>query len=218
MSEREPHLLRCAILLGPPHLSRPLAEVCAGRRLICTVGATPLALEQGCVPEAVLGSPAALDARARQQLQEHRVRTLTPADPFPEAALELGLNYAITTGARDILLLGMVGDSLADSLTHILLLARAEWGAARLTFIHGDEIGHLLRHGEAARVEGGAGTPVVLLPLSPTATEITTQGLEPALRSATLELGRAARLTVVEPPARVWLGAGRLLVIHTPRS
>ena len=214
MSEEDALPWRCAILIGPPNLPRPLADYLSDRRLICRAALVPSLLEEGYTPEAVIGPLTSLDERRREEIHNARTRILTPADEHVQTALELALNYAITTGARDILLLGLVMDSLAESLGNLLLLARAEWGAARLTFVHGTETGYLLRHGEAAVIESAAGDRVVLLPLSPSATEIVTQGLEPPLRNVNLELGRIAHLVVVEPPARVWLGAGRLLVLH----
>ena len=205
---------QCVILTGPPLAPFSLSDYCRERRLICTAHGVPFALEQGCVPEAVVGEVGMLASSLRERLHQSRARVLTPAAPHSEEALELALNYAITTGARDILLLGLVRDTLAESLSHLLLLARAEWGAARLTFVHGDETGYLLRHGEAAAISGHVGDEVLLLALSPSATEITTQGMAPRLRGATLELGRAGHLTMTEPVAHVWLGAGRLLVLH----
>lgn len=205
---------QCTILTGPPQTPRPLREYCAQRRLICTAAGVPSALEQGCFPEAVVGDIAGLAPSLRKRLHEGNARVLTSPEPYPEEALELALNYAITTGARDILLLGLVRETLAESLSHLLLLARAEWGAAHLTFVHGRETGYILRHGETAVISGTVGDPILLLPLSSSATEITTQGTDPWLRRVTLELGRASHLTLVESPARVWLGAGRLLVLH----
>ncbi len=214
MTEHKTPAWKCAILVGHPLLSRPPDHFWADRRLICTAATVPYALAHDLTPDAVIGPLTALEAHHRQRLHQAQARVLTPPDTTPQTALELALNYAITTGARDILLMGLVGERLADSLGNLLLLARAEWGAARLTFIHGDETGYLLRHGEAAVINGQTNDLVALLPLSPTATEITTQGLAPALRNISLELGRTEHLRLVESPARVWLGAGRLLVIH----
>ncbi len=218
MSESEVLPWRCAVLISPPNLLRPIAEYLSDRWLVCTASLVPYLVEHGRIPEAVIGPLAALDETHRARVHAAGSRLLMPADGHMQTALELALNYAITIGARDILLLGLVVDSLAESLGNLLLLARAEWGGARLTFVHGQETGYLLRHGEAAVIESAAGDNVVLLPLSPKATEIVTQGLEPPMRNVHLELGRIAHLTVVEPPARVWLGAGRLLVLHRPGS
>ncbi len=214
MDEKDILPWQAVILVGDPRTPRPLDAYLEGRRLICTAQGTRYALAHDLVPEAVVGLPTLFDEATRERLHRGRVRMLTPADDFPETALEFALNYAITTGARDVLILGLIGESLAQSLSHLLVLARAEWGAARLTFVHGPETGYLLRHGETAVIHGSVGDPVTLLPLSPTATEITTQGLNPVQRGATLELGRVRHLTLMESPARVWLGAGRLLVLH----
>lgn len=215
MAEHEVSTWQCVILVGSPRIADTIDRYWANRRLICASGTVPYALSHGRVPEVVIGSLASLDEEQRQRLHQARARVLTPPEATLQAELELALNYAITTGARDILLLGLVGECLAESLANLLLLARAEWGAARLTFVHGRETGYLLRHGETAVIEGRPGERVVLLPLSPAATEITTQGVSPALRNLSLGLGRVEHLRLVESPARVWLGAGRLLVIHS---
>ncbi len=209
-----------ALVVGPqtPRVSPRNAPLWQGRRVIALAAVVTHVLALGLMPEVVVGRVSALPDEVRQQLQAAKVRVLTPAVEGPTAGLDFALNYAITTGARDVVCLGLVSPSMAETLANLLVLTHSGWGAARLTVIHGDEVGYLLRHGEAALLEGSAADRVTLIPLSPTVAEVTTQGLSPPQRYATLEFGHAVALTVEERPARVWIGAGRLLVVHTPAA
>ena len=203
------------IFVGPPQ--RVEATTWADRRVICTTTGVLPALERGLLPEAVFALPETLDPAIRSRLRREGTRLVHPFRETALADLETALNYAITTGARDVLLLGMWSDDPALALARVMLLARPEWGGARVWFVHGKHVGHVLRHGEGATMHGEIGSRVTLVPLSAVVTEVTGQGLVPALRYEELALGETRVLHLSEEEARVWIGAGRLLVVHTAR-
>lgn len=215
MSERP--AARAAIFANGILNPRPgLKERVSERRVICADGGARHALALGLVPEVVIGDLDSFPADRRQDLEARGTRFIVLPRDKDQTDLELALNYAITTGARDILLLGLVGGRLDQTLANLLLLTRPEWGAARLTIIDGPDTAYLLRHGETAVIHGQAGDTVSLIPLSATVVEVTTQGLRWPLRGAVLEFGSTLTISneLVERTARVWIGAGRLLVVH----
>ncbi len=206
-----------AVLFGPriPLWTSADWEDLRARRVLSVPAAVPYLLAHHLIPEAICGPPTACTPSVRRQLRAWRVRFLPGSAATPWEALALGLNYAITTGVRDIWLLGIGGNSLADTLAHISLLARPEWGGAHLTIIHGQEKGHLLRHGETAILHGQPGDQVLLVPLSPSVTEVTSQGLAPEHHGQELTFGEPALAHLTAHVGRVWIRAGRLLVAHT---
>ncbi len=68
----------------------------------------------------------------------------------------------------------------------------------------------------SATIEGKIGDTVSLLPLSAEARGVTTHGLLYPLEAATLryEQARGVSNVLIEPPGRVELSAGLLLVVH----
>ncbi len=208
--------LRVVIFIGPPRVSPSHEGELAGRRVLCTRQGLLPALERGEIPEAVFVFPEEIPPEIRSRLRDHRVKLITPLRETPHADVEAALNYTITTGGTDILLLGVWSDDPSEALAHILLLAKPEWGAARVWFIHGPHAGHLLRHGEGVSMQEEPGTRVALIPLSPKVTEVTTQGTSPLLRHVEMALGATQHIYLSHKEGRVWIGAGRLLVLISP--
>lgn len=183
-------------------------------RVVCLPAAAEHVLAHGLFPEAVCGPGTQLRADDRRRLEARGVRFLPARGTEPWELLALGINYAITTGATEIWVLGVVGPHLADTLPHLLVLARPEWGGARLHLVHGPERGYLLRHGEGATMEGQSGDLVTFLPLSPTVSHLTTQGTDPIYREEPLTFGEARGARLTGKVAQAWIAAGRLLVLH----
>ncbi len=188
------------------------------RRVIGVPEVISYLLTNELAPEAVCGPPTACEPAVRARLRALGVRFLSGVSMAPWEALSQGLNYAITTGARDIWILGIGEEGLAQTVAYLSLLARPEWGAARLTVVHGCERGYILRHGEAAHIQGHLGETVMLVPLSPTVTEVTTRGLDPSYQGHTLQFGQPLQVQLVATTAQVWIRAGCLLVSHTRQA
>ena len=186
----------------------------AGRRLGCLAAAWTVAQALEWRPDVVLGHLAEIPTSIRLDWQQRGTQFILLPSAYEYSELEFALNFTITTGARDILLLGLLSSRLAERLSRLFLLARPEWGAAKIAFVHGQERGYVLRHGESVSLQVTPQDRITLIPLSPTVTEITVRGAAPLLRGATLEFGTTQELVPVERPVQVWVGAGRLLLIH----
>ncbi len=207
---------RVVLFVGPSHLPAQREMWVTGRRVLCTQQGLLPALAMGLLPEAVFTSSGELPLDVRSRLRDHKVRLITPVKEIPYADVEAALNYAITTGGTDILILGVWSDDPGKALAHVLLLAKPEWGGARVWFAHALHTGYLLRHGEGVSLERSLGTRIALLPLSPKVTDLTSQGTAPQLRYEELELGDIQHIYLTEDTGRVWIGAGRLLVLISP--
>ncbi len=206
-----------ALLLAGKGEDLPRAEVeilRQGRHLVCVAEAWQVARDYDWRPDIVLGQLSHLPENVRTDWQQQGTRFMPLSSAYPYSELEFALNYLITTGVRDILLLGLISTRLTTTLARLFLLARPEWGAARLSFVHGPERGYILRHGESVRLDVSPHDKVTLLPLTSTVTALTARGVSPALRGASLAFGTAMELTLEERPVQLWIGAGCLLVIH----
>jgi len=183
--------------------------------VIAADGGTRHALAMGRAPDVVIGDLDSLDATMRGRLTEETRLLAYPRDK-DQTDLELALAYAISQGAREIFLFGMLGGRLDQMLANVLLLTQPAWGAARLFLFGEREIAQLLRDGETAVLHGVPGQVVSLLPFYPVVTGVTTEGLAWPLRNADLSLGSTMGVSneMASETARVWIRHGRLLVVH----
>ncbi len=164
-------------------------------------------------PFALVGPVDPLPLDVLSSWQRAGTRVLPTSETTPHSALEMALNFAITTGARDIQILGGWTPPWQDALARLLILARPAWAAARVHFRIGNEVGYIVHHGEATHVRTAPGTRIVLLPLSAKVTGITTRGLHPALRDATVDFGHVLHLSTGSDPAYVLIGGGTALLM-----
>ena len=183
-----------------------------GREVLVLARAWEMAHQCGCVPDRLVGPVDHVPSHIWREWRQRGAQHLPTYQDAAFASLEVALNYAITTGAKDILLLGLLEGTLAEGLGRLLLIARPEWAAARVSFLHRGEMGYILRHGEGVRIQG-QGRRVGLLALSSRVTGLITQGLAPALHHAQLDFGHMQWLTSVEDVGHVWLGGGLALVL-----
>jgi len=182
--------------------------------VLCADGGTLHALALGLHPDVVIGDLDSLPEAVRDRLEAAGTQFLRFPRDKDYTDLELALQYALGQGAEDILLLGLLGGRLDQTLANVLLLARPEWDAARLWFAYGSERAYLLRGGESLTLRGRPGDIVSLIPLTPTVTGVTTQGLRWPLHNATLHFGHTLTVSneLVGEEAVVRVGEGRVVV------
>lgn len=205
------------ITQGPVRARRALRRLAAAADLMLAAdGGTRIARAAGIVPHLIIGDLDSLDAATRRWAAARRI----PRRTFPRAKdatdTELALREAKRRGAREVWIYGVVGGRLDQTLANILLLfeARRLRVPARLT---DGRAAAWLVDGEA-EVNGRRGDTVSLVPLSPVLRGITTAGLRYPLRRGVLRRGSTRGISneITAPPARVRIGAGDLLLIHTP--
>lgn len=187
-----------------------------GDRLIAADGGARNCRALGLLPEVVVGDLDSISEEERERLLELGTRILAHPRNKDQTDLELALRYAVENGAGEILLLGLLGGRLDQTLANLLLLALPDWSSARLAVVDGPDTAYLLRDGESVELRGRPGELVSLLPLSPLVLGITVENLRWPLLSAELQFGSTHGISneLVAASARVRIGAGKLLVVH----
>lgn len=174
-----------------------------------------------------VGDADSLDADALAALEAAGVPIERVRTDKDETDTELAIRTALRLGAEGIVLLGALGGGRIDhALANIGLLSLPELrgrsavildGRARLSELAGpaDDGGPV-----EARLVGGPGDLVSLLPVGAEARGVTTAGLAYPLDDETLPAGTPRGLSNVltASGATVRLRAGRLLVIETPAT
>lgn len=196
--------------------TNPLAGIRKGELLIAADGGTQHCQELGLRPDVVIGDMDSISSDLRETLDKQGTRFIVHPRDKDETDLELALKYAIDQGGREILLLGLLGGRLDQTLTNLLLLTRPEWHSARLTAADGPDFAVLLRSGESFSAGIRPGDTLSLIALSQEVSGVTTQGLRWSLEKATLKFGSTLGVSneANADRAEVRIEAGQLLVVH----
>jgi len=170
----------------------------------------------GLWPSVVIGDLDSLSNSDQEALVAHGIQIIAYPRDKDQTDLELALNYAIQIGVEEIVLFGMIGGRLDQTLANLLLLSREEWGTIRLVAIDGPDTIYLLRDSDRIFVQGKRGDIISLVPLSPKVTGVTTRGLRWPLKRASLQFGSTLSLSneLADVSAQVQIGTGKLLLIH----
>ncbi|MEN9935240.1 MAG: hypothetical protein RLZZ387_1819 [Chloroflexota bacterium] len=176
-------------------------------------GAMPL-LRAGAPPHLVIGDLDSLDAASEGQLRALGVELRRFPRAKDETDLELALLLAVERDAERIDVLGALGGRWDHTLANVAMLDMPELRGRSVRLLDGQQTLFVVR--DAAVIEGARGDTVSLLPLTGEARGVTTAGLLYPLEDATLrhERARGVSNVLLEPPGRVSLREGLLLVVH----
>ena len=196
--------------------SNPLAALRADDYLIAANGGTHHCMALRLRPNVVIGDMDSISESVRESLSREGTQFMVHPSDKDETDLELALRHAVSKGCEEILLLGILGGRLDQTLANLLVLTRPEWRPARLTAADGPDFATLLREGEEVKIEAQGGDTVSLIPLSPKVGGVTTQGLRWSLQDADMELGSTLGISneTSEEVARVRIEEGLLLVVE----
>ncbi len=173
------------------------------------------ALALGRRLDAVVGDLDSLAPEVVDQLAQSGVQIERHPVAKAQTDLELAIEFALRQEAKEILLVGAVGDRLDQTLANLLILAQREWPVP-LTLIERNQIAQLVRPGPVITLQAQAGDTVSAIPLSDTVTGITYGGMRYPLTNATLHLGSTRGISneVAIAPATVSIATGCLLMIQ----
>jgi thiamine pyrophosphokinase len=176
-------------------------------------GALPL-LRAGLLPQLVIGDMDSLAAADLATLAERGVELRRYPREKDETDLELALLHAARVGATEIDVLGALGGRWDHTLANVALLALPELRGRRARLLAERQTLFLVR--DSTELEGQVGDTVSLLPMAGEARGVTTHGLRYSLHEATLSYERARGISniLLDPPGRVSLRAGLLLVVQ----
>lgn len=177
----------------------------------------------GLPVDLVLGDGDSLDDAAQGRLREAgtRVRLVAPEKDLSD--MELCLREALALGATSVRIHGALGGTRPEhSLANLALLALPELAGLDVSVEHGASVIRLFGSAEgpgAIELSGEIEDFVSLLPLSPGAQGVTTQGLRYPLDDEDLTYGPSRGLSneFLQARARVTVRRGRLLVTQSQR-
>lgn len=190
------------------------ARLAAADLLIAADGGALALLRAGAAPHLLIGDLDSVDEARQAELERRGVELRRFPRAKDETDLELALLLAAERGADRIDLIGALGGRWDHTLANVAMLDMPELRGRAVRLLDGDQTLFLVR--DAAPIEGKRGDTVSLLPLTGEARGVTTGGLLYPLDDATLRFERARGVSnvLLEPPGRVALREGLLLVVH----
>ena len=186
-----------------------------GDYLIAADGGARHALALGCRLDAVVGDLDSLEPDVVNQLAAAGVTIKRYPVAKDQTDLELAIEFAHEPAATEIVLLGVVGDRLDQTLANLLILAQRDWPVP-LALVERNQLAQLVHPGQPVALQAQIGDTVSILPLSNVVTGITYTGMRYPLNDATLRLGSTRGISneVSAVPATVTITSGRLLLIQ----
>lgn len=184
--------------------------------LIAADGGSLNCLSTGHWPNTIIGDLDSLPGELIAEFKRRNIRLLEVPRDKDKTDLELAIQFAVNHGVAEVLLLGLYGERLDQTLANLLLLTRDEWKHLRLMVSTGVDMAYLLRSGDSLDLEGKPGDIVSLIPLSVLVKGVSTRGMRWPLSEAELNYGTTLSISneIVTPEAGVKIQNGKLLVIH----
>jgi len=208
-----------AVIFANGNLTRPanpLAELRSEDLIIAADGGAHHCQALGLTPDVLIGDLDSITKEVRENLSRLGTQLILYPRDKDETDLELALRFAVDHNAEEILLLGILGGRLDQTLANLLLLSRPEWQPARLMVADGPDFALLIRPGSPLTLQAQTGDIVSLIPLTRTVTGVSTEGLRWSLQDATLEFGSTLGISneTTQEIARVEIKTGQLLAVH----
>lgn len=184
--------------------------------LIAADGGTHHLKRLGLFPGVVVGDLDSIDPDDISRLESLGVQLSVHPRDKDQTDLELALDYAVRQGAQEILLFGLLGGRLDQTLANLLLLTMEKWGQTRLRIVDGLDSAVLIRKAESINLPGKAGDLVSLIPLTAEVSGVSTQGLRWPLHQATLTFGSTLAVSneMVSEASEISIREGLLLIVH----
>ncbi|HEY47758.1 MAG: hypothetical protein AMJ88_05705 [Anaerolineae bacterium SM23_ 63] len=185
--------------------------------VIAADGGVQHAARLGLEISIVIGDLDSLDEEEHMALEAIGTDVLRFAAQKDETDLELALLHAIQIGVREIVVLGAFGDRIDMSLSNLLLLTHPSFLSVRIEYWYDHQTAWLIRP-PGDEIHGQSGDTLSLIPLEGAAEGITTYELYYPLKDEKLAFGPARGVSNVltASVARVELGSGMLIAVHSP--
>lgn len=184
-------------------------------KIICCDGGIRHALELGITPDFIIGD---LDSAKGEQIdifKQKNVMFLKFPRKKDKTDMEIGIEFAISEGATEIVIFGALGGRFDHALANVGLLKVAVDKGIKAYII--DEKNIIALTDSSIEIQGRTGDLVSLLPLTTNVTGVCTENLEYKLENAVLNVGSSYGVSNVmtEDTAYVEISDGLLFVIKS---
>ena len=184
-------------------------------QVVAVNGGARHCLSLGIHPDVVIGDFDSFSLEEVEIVKNRKTTLLRYPTSKDETDLELALNFAVDSGAADVVMYGLLGNRWDMSFSNILLLSSTRFNQINFFVESGNTSIRVLRGGTKLFIQGNLNNRVSIIPLSRIANGISIQGLEWSLDDESLEFGSQRGLSnkTIKKLSQVSLKSGILLVI-----
>lgn len=185
--------------------------------IICADGGAEHARKQGILPHVVIGDLDSISASTLNQLKKQHVQFITYPREKDLTDAELAFEYAIESGAEEIVVAGFLGDRIDHLSANLLYIAKRSNRIPVLIIEHDQEIRFVQKK---IVIKGQKGDELSLIPINGDCVDVSTGGLQYQLRNEMLPLGSTRGISNVfmNEQAEVRIKNGILMLIHRKRA
>ena len=201
-----------------PDINKARAVLRDDDHIICADGGTRHASSLDLKPALIIGDMDSADTSLLKKLQDEGV----PLELYPrdknETDLELAIQRAIELDPKEIVIMAALGGRLDQTLANIALLSNLQLSTFNIKLDDGVEEIFFCR--DQARVQGGSGDIVSLIPWDVAVTGVQTENLKWRLNNETLypEKTRGISNEMTGDTATIKINSGLLLIVHRRKS
>jgi len=187
--------------------------LCESSLIICADSGIEHAFNMGIIPDLLVGDMDSISPEAAAKVQELGIEKYTYPSEKDYTDTELAIDIAISKGVREVILLGGLGDRPDHSLANIYLMVNFKRQGLELKLA--GENWEMFLIDKVAEVSGKKGDILSLIPISPEAIGVETEGLYYPLKGETLLMGPARGISNVflGNVAKISIKQGLLLAV-----
>jgi thiamine pyrophosphokinase len=184
--------------------------------IIAADGGARHILELGLRPDILIGDMDSISPTLLDDLKDQGTQLIVYPRDKDHTDLELAILHALQNGVQEVLLFGVLGGRLDQTLANLMLLTKDEWAGLSLTISNSPDIAYMMRDQNIISLQGNPGDIVSLIPLSAIVTKVSTNGLRWPLKNAELIIGNTISVSneMIKNSASVEIGKGKLLLVH----
>lgn len=207
-----------AIILAGGELSsyhKIKAMLPSAELIICADSGTRHASELSLFPHVILGDMDSIDPQQLAQYEQGGAAVLRFSSEKDELDTELAIDEAIKRGCTELVMIGVVGGRLDQTMANLHLLAYAAAKGAIAQILDSQHQIFLVTPQQPLIIEGNPGDLLSLIPLSEQVEQVNSHGLKWELAERVFTVGKPFGISnqFTGHLAEIYVGKGLLLAI-----
>lgn len=211
--------MRAHIFANSPYREKTGSGIYTGREadlIIAVDGGAELCRRLNITPHLLVGDLDSISPQLVEKYTHAGVEIIRYPSRKDATDLELSLDLAISRGAEDVVLFGVLGGRWDMSLSNVMLAASEKYRQMRISLIDMTCRMHIIHSGSTLNLKGLPGQIISLIPLSDNVHKVTITGFEYLLKNSTLPFGSSRGISniLLKTEGTITLRSGILLCIE----
>ncbi len=211
--------MRTHIFANSPNREETSPRIPTGKQadlIIAVDGGAAQCQRLNITPHLLIGDLDSISPQLVEQYTHAGVEIIRHPSRKDATDLELSLDLAMSRGADDVVLFGVLGGRWDMSLSNVMLAASEKYRQIRISLIDMTCRMHIIHGGSTLNLKGVPGQITSLIPLSDNVHGVTITGFEYLLKNSTLPFGSSQGISniLLKTEGTITLRSGILLCIE----